>query len=89
MIRIVDEIHEPFKIETIEQAANKYFLNRFILVKGGNKYQIVRKSESIYQLMVHRTNELISKSESGGTIYSALRDYINLGYEVYVDDKDL
>ena len=89
MIKIVNRIEEPSKIETVEQAANKYLLYRFILYKEGKKYQIVRKSEFVYQLMYYRTNELISGSESGGTIISALKSYIDLDYEVYINDKDL
>lgn len=87
MIKVVKDIN--LKVETIEQAANKYFLNRFILYKEDEKYQIIKKSEFIYQLMYYRTNELIFGSESGGRLSTVLKDYMNLGYEVFIDDKDL
>lgn len=87
MIKIVKDIKT--QVETIEQAANKYFLYRFILYKEDKKYQIIRKSEFIYQLMHYRTNELISGSEAGPTLGVVLKTYMDLDYEVYINDKDL
>lgn len=87
MIKIVRDINS--KVETIGQAVNKYFLNRFILYKEDKKYQIMKRSEFIYQLMHYRTNELEPGSEAGPTLKEALGTYIDLGYEVYVNDKDL
>ncbi len=87
MIKVVKDIEN--QVETIAQAANKYFLYRFILFKEDKKYQIMKRSAFVYQLMYYRTNELVFGSEAGPTLEVALKTYMNLDYEVYINDKDL